>query len=311
MISKSAIDKFNCNLKLHFTCNARTAWSHILRIVSTSRKLKVLMPSYIGYTEREGSGVFDPVEENSARYIFYRVTNNLEIDIDHFEKILQSDEISIVLVIHYFGFCRNDMELIKNYCRKYNAILVEDCAHAFNLGLNKQRIGNYGDFSFYSLHKYLATTSGKVLKVNSDIFNISEIDSSKRASENVLKQYVVTDLEKVANVRRENYRSYELLLPKSKEIEIMYTLGNDDIPQSFPVKIKNKKREKLYFYLMKQGMPTTALYYRLISQIGIESFPLSHNISEEILNLPVHQDTTINDIKLICREIENFFNGVN
>ena len=113
MITKSATDKLNCTLNLHFTCNARTAWGHIINTISDVRKPKVLLPSYIGYTEREGSGVFDPIKENSAKYDFYKVTNNLAIDIDHFEQILKSGEISIALIIHYFGFCANDMDRIK------------------------------------------------------------------------------------------------------------------------------------------------------------------------------------------------------
>ena len=81
----------------------------------------------------------------------------------------------------------------------------------------------------------------------------------------------------------------------------------NDIPQTFPILIKNNQREKLYFYLMDQGAPTTALYYRLIDQIKKEDFPLSHKISQEILNLPVHQDTNQDDIIIICDLIRNFF----
>jgi dTDP-4-amino-4,6-dideoxygalactose transaminase len=309
MITKSATDKLNCTLNLHFTCNARTAWGHIIKTISNVRKPKVLLPSYIGYTEREGSGVFDPVKENSAKYDFYKVTNNLAIDIDHFEQILKSGEISIALIIHYFGFCANDMDRIKQLCIRHNVILVEDCAHAFRLGLKNQKIGSYGDFSFYSLHKYLATISGGALKVNTDKFNIDPLVASKKASADVLEQYATTDLEKVANLRKQNFRSYEGLLCKSDEIEVMYKLGDDDIPNSFPILIKNGKREKLYFYLMNKGIPTVALYYRLISEISKEKYPQAFEISDEILNLPVHQDIIYDDIKNICNCILDFFKG--
>jgi len=308
MITKSAQDKRNCTLNLIFTYNARTAWGHIISSLSVENKQRILLPSYIGYTEREGSGVFDPIEENLAEYQFYKVGEKLEIDLDHFEHILKTKHMNIALVIHYFGFCRNDMDRIKELCKQHNVILVEDCAHAFQLGLKNHRLGNYGDFSFYSLHKYLATSSGGVLKVNTYNAVVDQLSDSEKATADVLEQYINTDLEKVSKVRRDNYHTYELYLPKHVDVEVMYELTNDDIPQSFPVRIKNGKREPLYFYLMEKNIPTTALYYRLISTIDSKQFPVSYNISAEILNLPVHQDISPEDVELICSEISNFLN---
>ena len=307
MITKSAQNQSNCTSELYFTFNARTAWGLIIRSLSIDKSVRVLLPAYIGYTTREGSGVFDPVANKACDYIFYRVGQKLEIDISHFENILNTEKIDVALVIHYFGFCRNDMNFIRELCDKHNVILVEDCAHAFNLGLKNQTIGNYGDFSFYSVHKYLATSAGGILKVNKNKFIIGKLDSSEKATQDVLEQYIKTDFERVLKVRRENYRSYELLLPKHGDIEVMFeSLENVDIPQSYPVRIKKGKREPLYFYLMNNDIPTIALYYQLIKEINVEAFPLSYQISSEILNLPVHQDITINDIKLTCCKISNF-----
>jgi len=87
----------------------------------------------------------------------------------------------------------------------------------------------------------------------------------------------------------------------------MFDLVNGDIPQSFPLRIKNEKRERLYFYLIDHAIPVTALYYRLIEQIKQEQFPISFAIASEILNLPVHQDITQDDIREICSAIGNFF----
>lgn len=268
---------------------------------------KVLLPSYIGYTEREGSGVFDPIEENSAGYQFYKVDEFLRIDLDDFAQVLASGDVNIALVIHYFGLCRNNMNEIKKLCIKNNVLLVEDCAHAFQLGVNKQKIGNYGDCSFYSLHKYLATDSGGVLKINSDAINISTLPVTKRISQAVLEQYAKTQFGEVANARRDNFLLYKKYLPKIKSIEIMFCLIDEDIPQSFPLRIKNGMREKLYFYLVEHSIPVTALYYRLIDQIKKEKFPISFAISDEILNLPVHQDINESDILEICSAISIFF----
>ena len=47
---------------------------------------------------------------------------------------------------------------------------------------------------------------------------------------------------------------------------------------------------------MNEGIPTIALYYRLISTITARQFPASHLLSRDILNLPVHQDIEISDL---------------
>lgn len=307
MITKSAEDTSNFALNLVFTESARAAWGYILSGFRSIAQPSVLLPSYIGYTEREGSGVFDPIEESSADYQFYKLDESLKIDLEDFASALKSGNVNIALVIHYFGFCRNDMNKIKQLCAENNVVLVEDCAHAFQLGVVDQKIGNYGDFSFYSLHKYLATKSGGVLKINSNIINLPPLLAEKRISQDVLEQYAKTQFEKVSNVRINNFAAYQTFLPKHQDIAVMFDLADGDIPQSFPLRIKNEKRERLYFYLIDHAIPVTALYYRLIEQIKQEQFPVSFAISNEILNLPVHQDITQDDILEICSAIDDFF----
>lgn len=309
MITKSAENKTNFAINLVFTDSARSAWGHILAGLGAAQQPKVLLPSYIGFTEREGSGVFDPIEENSAEYKFYKVDDSLKIDLDEFAHLLSSGGVNIALVIHYFGLCRNNMKEIKKLCIKYNVLLVEDCAHAFHLGVAHQKIGNYGGYSFYSLHKYLATDSGGVLKINAGAIDLQPLPDAKRISQTVLEQYAKTQFGDVANARRKNFLSYKKFLPKIKDVEIMFDLLDEDIPQSFPVRIKNGLREKLYFYLIENAIPVTALYYRLIAQIKKEEFPVSFAISDEILNLPVHQDVTTEDIKILCDLVVIFFKG--
>jgi dTDP-4-amino-4,6-dideoxygalactose transaminase len=69
------------------------------------------------------------------------------------------------------------------------------------------------------------------------------------------------------------------------------------VPHDFPIVVHDGCREKLYFELMKEDLPTIALYYRLIDAITPDAFPLSHALSKDILNLPVHQDTDQADLE--------------
>jgi dTDP-4-amino-4,6-dideoxygalactose transaminase len=309
MIAKSAINRQSFLNNLVFTSNARAAWEHILfSMKCASIQPNVLMPSYIGYTDREGSGVFDPVEAQNADADFYKLKEDLSIEIDNFKMLVATNKFNVALIIHYFGFCRNDMEDIKNICKENNILLIEDCAHAFHLHEKESLLGEYGDFSFYSIHKYLPTTSGGVLKSNSSVVINSCLPEEKRINQQDLEHYVMSDFNMIAQKRRANYEIYENKIGQFSDVKIMYKLEVGDIPQTFPILIKNGEREKLYFYLMDNGAPTTALYYRMIDDISQEKFPISHQIASEILNLPVHQDMETEDINHVCDLIGKYFN---
>ncbi|NNJ71538.1 MAG: hypothetical protein HKP10_09670, partial [Kiritimatiellales bacterium] len=64
-------------------------------------------------------------------------------------------------------------------------------------------------------------------------------------------------------------------------------------------------REKLYFDLIERGFTLIALYYRLVPEIDEERFPVSHMLSQSILNLPVHQDTTTEDLDDLIHAIQD------
>lgn len=296
-------------MNAHFTKNARAAWGHIIASVCGGKTGRVLLPGYIGHTAREGSGVHDPVTANGAEFDFYKIKADLSVDIEDIKRQL-AKAFDIVLVIHYFGFCRNDMDLLAQCCREAGALLVEDCAHAFYLGALGSRIGNVGDFAFYSLHKYLALETGGLLRVNSEKHLISPIPGEIEADRDVLVQYALSDFSAISARRRQNYEAYARLLGGLEQhLEIMYALRGEDIPQSFAVLVKSGKREPLYMHLMSKNMPMIALYYRLIDQLRKQEHPLAFEISGQILNLPVHQDMDLEDVHTICREIRAYFDG--
>lgn len=239
MIEKSPVDKQKFIKNLLFTSNARAAWEHILFSLKSTKDVKVLMPSYIGYTDREGSGVFDPVQNQNAQAEFYKLNEDLTIDINHFKESLKNKKFDCALIIHYFGFCRNNMQEIKKICQKNNVVLIEDCAHAFHLHDKDALVGNYGDFSFYSLHKYLPTNSGGVLKKNNDNSILKSLAIEKKIDIQDLEHYANSDYTEIAKKRRDNYSFYEKYICKHCDVQVMYELMPNDIPQTFPILIKN------------------------------------------------------------------------
>ena len=64
MILKEPKNKINFKKNIFFANSARESFSIILKYIFFKSDKKILMPSYIGETEKEGSGVFDPVRKN-------------------------------------------------------------------------------------------------------------------------------------------------------------------------------------------------------------------------------------------------------
>lgn len=119
-----------------------------------------------------------------------------------------------------------------------------------------------------------------------------------------MEQVLKTDLPAIMADRRRNYAMLMERLVAVEGVEILYPEIGELVPHDFPIRVKDGLREKLYFALIDRGMPTIALYYRMIEDITPEAHPNSHALSRSILNLPVHQDTQANDIQLLCDALE-------
>lgn len=308
MISKSPNITDNCVRNIYFTSAARVGFKHLLKNLYFKDKEKILLPAYIGITDREGSGVFDPISELKINYDFYGLEKNLKINKEDLETKILSGQFKAVLIIHYFGFLHCDIEWVSKICKNNNVLLIEDCAHAFSSTYKNIPLGDFGDFSFFSIHKFFATEDGGILKVNDKNFHFPIIDDiSQRIKLETLEQLSKSKINEISNIRISNYNYYIQKLKDFEKIELLYPeLPQGIVPVNLPIIVKSNKREKLYFKLMEEKIPTIALYYRLIDFIDKEKYPASYYLSNNILNLPTHQDITKDDIDLITKRIYSY-----
>ena len=306
MLIKSPESQYSCVLPLQYSRTARAAFHIILKYLDFSSGKKLLMPAYIGITDREGSGVFDPVLETATPYEFYALDRKLSAIKDDLYGLIQSRKYKALLVIHYFGFCQNDMAEIVRLCRENDVVLIEDCAHAMLSDGPDGRLGRFGDFSFFSIHKFLATGEGGCLRVNNrDHRRLLRLPPPTRPKPTVLDMIARADLEAIREKRRSNYLGLLELIDDCPGIEILYPeLPNGIAPHNLPITVKDAQREPLYFKLIDRGVPAIALYYRLIESIENGNYDDALYVSENILNLPVHQDIEAEDLELIARELK-------
>ncbi len=64
-------------------------------------------------------------------------------------------------------------------------------------------------------------------------------------------------------------------------LTVLYPELGELVPHDFPIRIDDGWRERLYFALMAENLPTVALYYRLIDAITPQDFPRSRTRCRE------------------------------
>ena len=310
-LTKEPLDSNHFIKPLYYASSARLVFKTILSSIKFGPVDHILLPAYIGITDREGSGVFDPIQELHLNYDFYPVDSKLSLDYDAI--VNKKKKPKAILVIHYFGFFQRNILSLRDHCIKEKIILIEDCAHAFN-GLfrkdNELFPGQIGNYAFYSIHKYLPTKDGGVGYAKAP-FILSSKNHLGDISQETFSQVNLADIDAIKTKRLNNYNyMLKLLRKNNKDYSILHEkLDAETIPLNFPLIIHNKKRENLYFKLIEYKIPVIALYYRLIEQIDKNIHPISYSISQDILNLPTHQDIEIADIELMVTTLHKILDN--
>jgi len=290
--------------KIYLLPNARIGLKCIFDLLNLNKRNKILLPSYIGITDKEGSGVFDPIREKKIGFEFYKINKNLTIDMEDFRKKIEKGGIKAAFVIHYFGFVQCNLKKIVEICKNNKVYLIEDCAHAFMSKYRGRYLGTFGDASVFSLYKSLPIPDGGLLRINNKKLKNPRV-ANYRISEKTLKSLYRFDMEKINEIRRKNYALLVKKISNLPGIQILYKrLPKGIVPLNLPILIKNVDRNKVYFKLLDKKIETTSLYYRIIEQIDRKKFPVSYYISNHILNLPIHQDITIKDIECIAKGLK-------
>ncbi len=105
---------------------------------------------------------------------------DLGINIDHLYKIIKSDNISTLVIVHVLGH-NSSVEKILDICDQFNVRLLEDCCQSLGSLVASKKLGSFGlasSFSFFYGH-HISTIEGGCLCSNDYEFN--QISKSLRA----------------------------------------------------------------------------------------------------------------------------------
>lgn len=101
-----------------------------------------------------------PIVQNGHIPVFVDIddkTFNMDID-----NLMKYPVVDVLEVIH-FGGNPNEMDVLCEWARNKHVLLIEDCAQALGAYYKGKMVGNFGDYSVFSLIKNLYSISGGLL----------------------------------------------------------------------------------------------------------------------------------------------------
>lgn len=101
-----------------------------------------------------------PIVLNGHTPVYFDI-NPKTLNIDTTELIKRKDVKAVQLI--YLGGDPLDLDLISNWARGEDIIIIEDCAQALGASYNDIQVGNFGDYSVFSLVKNVYAPAGGLL----------------------------------------------------------------------------------------------------------------------------------------------------
>ena len=231
-----------------------------------------------------------------------------------------------ILPVHLYGqTCQ--MDKINAIARKYNLKVIEDSAQSHGAYFGDKRSGNLGDasgFSFYPGKNLGALGDGGAVTTNDE-----ELANTIRALGNYGSHKKYENLYKGTNSRLDEIQAAMLRVKlrylddeiKHRREIAHYYLENIDNPSitlpttHYPLSanshvwhvfvIRTKKREELQKYLSENGIQTLIHYplpphrQEAYKEWNDQSYPISEQIHDEVLSLPISGVQSLEDTKKI------------
>lgn len=301
MITKTAEVRSNYARRIIPYQSAREAFRSILFALQIGTG-KVLLPAFIGWSPREGSGVFDPIASLGLDYAFYPLDNRLRIDIESLSTSLASGSIRVLVIIHYFGYVDPNYHEAIRLAREHNVFVLEDEAHAMLSDIVGGICGRLGDACIYSFHKMLPVGAGGAAVINN---SESELAGALAQAEPAPLPLWDFDVQRIAERRHRNSVVLHEVIGQLGEaaVPLFGAPQPGEIPQTYPILILKTGRDRIYHDMNEAGFGVVSLYHTMISEISPSTFPAARNVAAHIMNLPVHQDVSEESLLAMIRKL--------
>lgn len=217
----------------------------------------VLAPGFICNT------VTLPMEKAGLRIHTFNLNKDLSIDWDDLLKnFKRSSKIKALVWYHYLGI-PIEFEEVQEFCKQYNLLFIEDCAHGLFTQINGKPCGLGGDISVFSIFKMIPVLHAGALVINNPKYRLKakpkSLDLSQDYLENLSKielyrhQLYMQSLNTRSQVLRIDYKSFaKIALVNQTHYEKLYKI--DDVSRTVmlntdPNSVRQKRANNFKFYL--------------------------------------------------------------
>lgn len=235
-----------------------------------------------------------------------------------------------ILIVHLYGQCAYT-DKIGDLCKKYNLKLVEDNAQAHGCRFNGKHTGSLGDAAGHSFYPgknlgafgdagAVTTDDEELAKIVRAVANYgsqkkyvfkycgrnSRLDEIQAAVLGVKLQHLDEDVairKEVARYYIEHITNPAIVLPAIKDWDA-------HVFHLFP--IRTKRRDELQKYLADHGVQTLIHYpipphkQECYKEWNGLSFPISEQIHDEELSLPMSSVMTMEEIEKVVNVIDSW-----
>jgi perosamine synthetase len=267
--------------------------------------------------------------------------DTLNIDINDLRKRI-TPKIKAIMPIHYCGNAC-DMDALMEIGKNHNIVIIEDAAHAFGSSYKGKKIGSFGDvtcFSFDPIKNITCGEGGAVALSDDDVAEeirrkrILGIDKdtwhrykNKRSwfyevttqgyryhMSNINAAIGLAQLKKISvfiEKKRKIVATYNEGFRNLKGIKILNWNHDETVPFTYMIRVLDGRRGEMMDFLNEKGVGTGVHYIPNHLQPFFKPFstplPITEQVGEEILTLPLYYDMTENDIEFVIQSVRAFF----
>ncbi len=303
--------------------------------------LRLILRSYIELgIMKEGDEIIVPantyiasilaISDNKLRPILVEPNiNTLQIDDSLIESVI-TPRTKGIMIVHLYGQCAYT-EKIGEICKKYNLKLIEDNAQAHGCEFKGRKTGSLGDASGHSFYpgKNLGafgdagavTTNNPVVadlvrtlanygSHKKYVFDYKGLNSRLDEIQAAVLDVKLKHLDEDTQHRKEIAQYY---IKNINHPDIKLPIINDWTGHVFHIfPILTTRRDELQTFLSKNGIQTLIHYpipphkQEAYKELNNLHFPITEEIHQNILSLPMSQILTNENIEHITNVINNF-----
>lgn len=330
-IGGSEVNKFEKNFKKFINAkycvslgNGTDALEIAIKSLNLKKNSEIIVPNNTWISTSEA------VVNNNCKVVFCDVNlDDYSICLNDLKKKI-SKKTSAIIPVHLYGVATNIIS-IKKIIQKRNIKIIEDCAQAHGATLNKRKVGSLGDigcFSFFPGKNLGAFGDGGALVTNSKKIYSNAL---RIRNHGALKKYdhkfagrnsrLDTIQAGVLNIKLQSYQNVIQKRNKNAKIYFRYLKNIDDL-SLFKLNTKNltvyhqfvirtKRRDKLKEFLKKNRIETMIHYPYMLNELKFfnskKKLTKSHNLGKKILSLPISEEHTEKEIRLVASKVKKFF----